>query len=300
MNLNRLSYFVALAECKNITHTAAKLYIAQPNLSKQISLFEEEVGVKLFERSRSGVELTPAGELVYDKLKHIPALIETTFERARTQADAHTQMRIGVLEGFDFIRQRYTTLQSLYPDYRFVFERRSYETLNARLAEGKYDAIITMGWEGNTTLSPNVTCANIKPLDVGALICTGHPLANAASLKELENVPFVALDPQISPASYQLVRNVCRIYNIAPRNFYFVENFEDLLLNVETNLTVGVLGCNNGIRAKSEIRTIPIDDQGMYQEVVCWERANRNPLVQDLIRISRELAEKERAARPDH
>jgi hypothetical protein len=34
---------------------------------------------------------------------------------------------------------------------------------------------------------------------------------------------------------------------------------------------VVVLGCNNGIRAKSEICTIPIDDQGMYQEVVCWE-----------------------------
>lgn len=72
-----------------------------------------------------------------------------------------------------------------------------------------------------------------------------------------------------------------------------MENFEDLLLNIETNLTVGVLGCNNGIRAKSEIRTIPIDDRGMYQEVVCWERANRNPLVQDLIRVSRELAKKE-------
>lgn len=66
---------------------------------------------------------------------------------------------------------------------------------------------------------------------------------------------------------------------------------------IKSFLTVVVLGRNNGIRAKSEICTIPIDDQGMYQEVVCWERANRNPLVQDLIRISRELAQEARAER---
>lgn len=40
---------------------------------------------------------------------------------------------------------------------------------------------------------------------------------------------------------------------------------------IKSFLTVVVLGRNNGIRAKSEIRTIPIDDQGMDQKVVCWE-----------------------------
>lgn len=47
MNLTRLKYFLELAEGKNITHTAARLYMAQSNLSKQISMFEEEVGARL-------------------------------------------------------------------------------------------------------------------------------------------------------------------------------------------------------------------------------------------------------------
>ena len=58
-----LNDFLALAETKQFSSAADKIYISQSALSKHIRALENEVGVDLFERSNSGVELTEAGKI---------------------------------------------------------------------------------------------------------------------------------------------------------------------------------------------------------------------------------------------
>lgn len=48
MTLQQLKYLVAVAECKNITEAAEKLFISQPSLSAAISNLENEMGVTAF------------------------------------------------------------------------------------------------------------------------------------------------------------------------------------------------------------------------------------------------------------
>jgi DNA-binding transcriptional LysR family regulator len=60
-----LKYIVAVAETSNFTRAAERLFLAQPSLSKQIRDLEEEIGFPIFDRSREGVRITPAGEMVY-------------------------------------------------------------------------------------------------------------------------------------------------------------------------------------------------------------------------------------------
>ncbi|MEG1537432.1 MAG: LysR family transcriptional regulator [Clostridiales bacterium] len=67
MNLKQLTYFMTAAEQHNITVAAKKLHMAQPPLSRQLSLLEEELAVALFTRSNKGIDLTPAGRLLYEK-----------------------------------------------------------------------------------------------------------------------------------------------------------------------------------------------------------------------------------------
>ena len=62
MNLRQLSQFVALAETGNFHRAAERLHMAQPPLSVSIRKLEEELGSPLFERTTTGVVLTPAGE----------------------------------------------------------------------------------------------------------------------------------------------------------------------------------------------------------------------------------------------
>lgn len=62
LNLKSIEYFIAVAEYGSLTQAAHHLYITQPALSKQIKLFEIEIGHKLFVRSPNGMILTEKGK----------------------------------------------------------------------------------------------------------------------------------------------------------------------------------------------------------------------------------------------
>jgi LysR family hydrogen peroxide-inducible transcriptional activator len=67
MEFRQLQYVLAVAKEKNFTRAALKLLIAQPSLSQQVAKLEQEIGLTLFERGPSGVELTYAGQLFVEK-----------------------------------------------------------------------------------------------------------------------------------------------------------------------------------------------------------------------------------------
>jgi DNA-binding transcriptional LysR family regulator len=61
MEMRQLRYFLAVAERMHFTRAAESLHLSQPALSQQIRMLEEEIGVRLLERSKRRVQLTPAG-----------------------------------------------------------------------------------------------------------------------------------------------------------------------------------------------------------------------------------------------
>ena len=62
MTLQQLKYLVTVAQYKNITAAAEKLFISQPSLSNSIHNLEQEMGVTVFARSNKGLKITREGE----------------------------------------------------------------------------------------------------------------------------------------------------------------------------------------------------------------------------------------------
>lgn len=77
MDLKQLTIFTTIVEEGNITAASKKLHIAQPALSNQLKLIEEELGSKLMNRGSRKMTLTDAGEILYRKAKHISTLTDS-------------------------------------------------------------------------------------------------------------------------------------------------------------------------------------------------------------------------------
>ncbi len=71
MEMRQLNYFIALAEETSVSRAAVKLSVAQPAISRQIRMLEEELGVALFHRTGRGMKLTSAGRFFESRLRTI-------------------------------------------------------------------------------------------------------------------------------------------------------------------------------------------------------------------------------------
>jgi DNA-binding transcriptional LysR family regulator len=78
VELRVLNYFLMVAREENITRAASILHVTQPTLSRQLMQLEEELGVRLFDRSSHNIVLTEDGMLLRRRAEEIIGLAEKT------------------------------------------------------------------------------------------------------------------------------------------------------------------------------------------------------------------------------
>lgn len=87
MELRVLRYFLAVVREENITRAADMLHITQPTLSRQLSMLEEELGVKLMERGGRRIVLTSEGMLLRRRAEELVALADKTEQEFASQSE---------------------------------------------------------------------------------------------------------------------------------------------------------------------------------------------------------------------
>lgn len=88
--------FLSVAEQGSFSKASRQLYLSPVAIMKQINLFEAEVGVQLFKRSKRGVTLTPAGEVLYQDAHQLQKQAQAALKRVRQLANQDpTIIRVG-------------------------------------------------------------------------------------------------------------------------------------------------------------------------------------------------------------
>ena len=100
MELRHIRYFLAVAEEMNFSRAAQKLCIAQPPLSRQIMDLEDELGVKLFNRSKHALSLTDEGVLFKQYAVQVLDLVDhSTSEVRELKHGLQGMLNLGTVEG---------------------------------------------------------------------------------------------------------------------------------------------------------------------------------------------------------
>lgn len=92
----KLQTVLAVAEHKNFTRAAEALSMTQPAVSHHIKQLEQEVGAPLFLRSKTGLLLTPQGEIVVSYARRMKALNERMLAELQTAGRQLSLLRIGI------------------------------------------------------------------------------------------------------------------------------------------------------------------------------------------------------------
>jgi LysR family hydrogen peroxide-inducible transcriptional activator len=143
--LRQLQYALAVAEALSFRRAAERCRVAQPSLSAQVAALEEALGVRLFERSRRQVLVTPAGAAVLERARAVAAAADALVEGARGAADPLSgRLRVGVIPTISpyLLPSAAPALREAYPRLRLEWLEEKTDVLVARLRAGVIDGAL--------------------------------------------------------------------------------------------------------------------------------------------------------------
>jgi LysR family hydrogen peroxide-inducible transcriptional activator len=145
MTLNELRYIVAVAQERNFRRAAEKSFISQPALSLAIQKLEEELGLKIFERGKNNISVTPVGIDIVGQAQRALEEVEHIREIARQGKDQLAGiLRLGIIYsvGPYLLPDLVPALKKIAPAMPLEIEENITANLDTLLRNGKLDVII--------------------------------------------------------------------------------------------------------------------------------------------------------------
>ncbi len=134
MELRVLKYFLMVSREENITKAAQLLHVTQPALSRQLMQLEEELGVKLFERSSHSIVLTNDGMLLKRRAQEIVELAEKTKKELSEEKELS-----GEFKSFSFFADIISEFNEKNPNVSFKFYSGNGDLIKSKLERGILD-----------------------------------------------------------------------------------------------------------------------------------------------------------------
>ncbi|TMR88229.1 LysR family transcriptional regulator [Nonomuraea basaltis] len=279
MDLRYVRYAMAIARAGSLRRAATALHIAQPTLSEQLRALEKEIGVELFSRSSSGVQLTEAGEAF---LAQATVAVDA-FERAVTAARSTDETaRLGVADGLaDVVARLLSQVQGL----RLRVAPMGTAEQIVSIVDGTLQA--GLGYAPGS-LPRGVARMLIHRFPVRALFHRDHHLAasEAVSLSDLAAEPLVMPESDAVAGARRFLEGFVR-HRLHPRLGPGAST-HDLAINMVERGAGYALSVHEGTAVPESLIFVPIKEDVPPLEVVfLW---NRQADVPELVSAARHVA----------
>jgi LysR family hydrogen peroxide-inducible transcriptional activator len=258
MTLNELRYIVAVAQEKNFRRAAEKVFVSQPALSLAIQKLEEELGIQIFERSRTSVSFTPIGEMIVTQAQRVleeAEQIKTLASQGRDQLIG--KLKIGAIYtvGPYLFPELIPVLKHKAPQMPLEMEENTTANLQDQLLRGRLDAIIVaLPFAG-----PGIATLPLYDEDFNVVVPLDHPWAKRKQIKTAELGSEKILLLNSGHCFSNQVKEVCAEFNSSIGEIQQGNSLETIRNMVASGLGITVLplSANSGKYHSKLTREIP-------------------------------------------
>ncbi|MFL5842489.1 MAG: LysR family transcriptional regulator [Thermoleophilaceae bacterium] len=261
MELRHLRYFVAVAEELHFRRAAERLHVAQPAVSEQVRKLEDELGVRLLNRTQRSVSLTDAGSAMLDEARRVLLQAERAIAVARdTRSSAATRLRVGYLPD-SLPAEVPRALQELgrtMPNLQVSLETGAARKLIEELRAGRLSAAVVS--LPAPTAGLQRTLLGSQSAVVAMPVMHAHATDPEIDLARLAPERIVLLPREVNPAFYDGVLSLCRDAGLSPTIVHTLEpRIELALLAVSSGEGLAILPESvSGAVAVAGIRLVPL------------------------------------------
>jgi DNA-binding transcriptional LysR family regulator len=284
--VRHLWLFLAVAEEQNFGRAAKRLGMTQPPLTEQIQVLESALKVRLFERSRRGAQLTPAGQAILPAVRKFAAQLEQLELAVREARAGQTEvLTIGAITSamLDVLPPLIEQLKCDAPRLSVaVREIDSGEAVPA-LEAGDIDlAFVRLEGQVGKTIS-------VLPLHQERLAVAlphRHPLAAlpVVPLASLAEENFIMFARPLNPVSFDTLMSCCRSSGFSPRILHEVRSVASQVAFVGCGQGVALVPLTLQAMAPMNVVLRPLQDAvNVVTTALVWNAARSNPLVDAVV-----------------
>ena len=294
MEISALQQFLVLAETLNFTQAAEKCFVTQPTLSRKIAVLENELGVRLFVRSRKSVMLTEEGSALVEHARRIVS----EYEEILSFTDPY---RRGIMGSLKIGYSSYPFMLNIYMEVEERIKQR-YLGIRTQITYGEFNENLEMLLEdqidGIFILDcgldqyPELAWERVAPSRAYILVNHNHPMAGRKRifLEELTGEPFIVSNRENYPELFDFRLRYCMEKGIRPENIRYARNVKDVMVMVSRGEGAAVLNEDGQIATIGTIRAIPLADEVPATNLVfVWKKKNQSSCIGKFVEILREV-----------
>jgi len=284
----KLDVFVTVSQYLNFSEAANHLHIAQSAVSRNIAELEKELGIKLFDRTRRGCVLTPAGEVFLEEaFKFITLSDSVKCKLVKFSAGESGELMAGYPSELmiDPLVPCLKEFTKKYPNVNLHFINFNSLSVARMLRKGELE--VAFGREESFYKREDIEWRLIFVSPLHVVLPEDHPLAKKkkVTLDMLENETIILLSRASNPGFFDVVQKMFLAKRITPLLDTSVNDRHSSILLVRLGKGVTILSKQYmTLHRVPGIVTVPIDDEYAHMDLgMAWKKEIANPVMRLLL-----------------